>query len=76
MKVFYHGRSNNHRLYVTPAEHYPHVSAWREEDGRPKQFEVHFTNGETDVDDNLGAYMVEKNIASATKIITNVQGAA
>lgn len=71
MQVYYHGRSLNHRIFVTPAHDYPNVNSWREEDGRGKQFEVHFKNGVADVDDNLGLYMIEKGLVSKTKIITD-----
>lgn len=76
MKVYYHGRSANHRMYVVPAHDYPHVGAWREQDGRNKQFEVHFIDGVADVEDNLGEYMIEKGIASASRIILDIKGAA
>ena len=76
MKVYFHGKSQNHMIYVTPAEHYPDVREWREINGRPKMFEVHFKFGVAEVDDKLGEYMVEKELASATKIITNLHGAA
>ena len=76
MKIYFHGRSQNHTIYVTPAEHYPHVRQWRDENGRPKMFEVNFKFGVAEVEDELGAYMVKKELASATKIITNLNGAA
>ena len=39
MKVYYHGNSTDHRLFVTPAntETDP-ISEWREEDKRNKRF--------------------------------------
>ena len=69
MRVYFHGTSTSHRIFVTPGVDYPETSAWREDDGRFKQFEIHFINGEAEVDDNLGQYLIEKEQASATKII-------
>lgn len=76
MKVYYRGRSSNHHLYVQPANEYPHVSEWREPDGRPKSFDIHFKNGEADVDDKLADYLVDKNLASKTKVIGSLSEVA
>lgn len=71
MKIYYHGNSSLHRIFVTPAVDHPEVAAWRELDGRPRQFEVLFQNGLAIVDDNLGKYLVEKGLASKTKVIAD-----
>lgn len=75
MRIYFHGTSQSHRIFVTPGTDYPEASAWREDDGRFKQFEIHFINGEAEVDDNLGQYLIEKEQASATKIILSKEAA-
>lgn len=69
MKVYYHGRSLKHRLYVQPAINNPDApSEWKENDGKAKQMEVLFENGVADVPENLGKYLIDKQLASKTKI--------
>lgn len=74
MKVFYLGRSINHHIHIQPANNFPNVSAWREHDGRPKSFDIHFVNGEADIEDNIAEYLVDQGLASKTKnkIITSL----
>ena len=69
MFVYYHGRSVNHHMHIQPANLFPTVSAWREHDGRPKSFDIHFVNGKAEVDDNVGQYLIDQGLASKTKII-------
>ena len=65
MKVYYHGRSTKHRLFVQPGVDHPESSEWMEaadHDGKrkPKLFDVIFENGIATVDDNLGKYLITK----------------
>ncbi len=72
MFVYYRGTSSDHRLFIQPAIDFPHVNAWREPDGRPKMFDIHFVNGEADVEENIGQYLVDKGLAAKTKVIASM----
>ncbi len=74
MKVYYHGRSTKHRLFVQPGVDHPESSEWMEaadHDGKrkPKLFDVIFENGIATVDDNLGKYLITKGLANKSKFI-------
>ena len=69
MKVYFHGTSLVHRIYVSPGVDHPDVSEWVGENRKPKQFEILFMNGQAEVDDKLGEYLIEKGLASKSKII-------
>jgi hypothetical protein len=77
MKVYYAGKSENHRLYVQPAVDYPEKTEWSDKHGKPLMFEVHFKNHVAEVDDNLGRYLIEKKYAikSLSRIINKVNNA-
>jgi len=74
MKVYYHGRAPKHRIFVQPGVDHPETSEWMEpaeKEGKtkPKLFEIFFENFVATVPDNLGKYLIDKGLASKTKII-------
>ena len=85
MKVY---RTHNHgsaRVYVTPGRDHPEVVGWtfeRDHDGHVvtdyTTFTVQFVNGEAEVEERLGQYLVEKGLASTpgplAKLATVVSG--
>lgn len=75
MKVYYHGRNPNHRLYVQPGVNHPEISDFMEypdKNGvaKPKLFEVIFENYKADVPDSLGKYLISNKFASKSQIVT------
>lgn len=71
-KVYYQGRSRNHRLHVQPGIDYPGKAEWHEIDGRAKYYEVHFVDYMADVDDHLAHYLINKGLASKSPLVTGV----
>lgn len=74
MKVYYKGHAIKHRVYVQPGVDHPETSEWMEpadKDGKRKSklIEVLFENNVATVPDNLGKYLVDKGLASKTKLI-------
>lgn len=70
MKVYlphYEGKPS-HNIFVQPGTHHK-VSDWMDENGKPKMFVVTFKFGCAEVPDNLGQYMLDNELAQATRII-------
>jgi hypothetical protein len=80
MKVYYHGKSPKHKLYVQPGVDHPEISDFMEAPdnngvARPKLFEVFFNNHVATVIDSLGKYLLDKKLASKNKLILPTEGA-
>lgn len=83
MRVFLHSdnaeRQRNYTVTVSPAGDTDFVAPadvlkeWALADGRPKQIEVHFKFGAADVPDELGKYMVAREIAHRTRLLRKVR---
>lgn len=57
-----------HAVYVQPGRDFP-VSEWMDEDGKPRMFRVEFHAGCAEVSDNVGAYMIDHEIAQRSPLI-------
>lgn len=76
MKVYRPCEIGRRPAYVQPGHEHP-VSHFMEQvgfdKGEPvyaaKMFRVEFVNGEADVDDQLGQYMIDKGIAKRSPIL-------
>ncbi len=74
MKVYYNGKSQKHRLYVQPGVDHPEINEFMGSPDPqgvsiPKLFEVFFDNHVATVIDSLGKYLLDKKLASKTKLI-------
>lgn len=70
MKIYlphYDGKPT-HNVFVQPGREYPN-SDWLDEHRKPKMFTVSFRYGCAEVEDKLGQYMLDKELAQATRII-------
>lgn len=71
MKIYSNSMYGRGTVFVTPGHEHPETSDWMRAsvDGggravnQPLQFAVKFENGEAEVDDQLGAYMIAKRMA-------------
>ena len=54
--------------FVMPGKEFP-VSHFLDGNGQPIMFAVIFIEGQADVDDALGQYMIDKDIAKSSPII-------
>jgi hypothetical protein len=71
LKVYKTSKNHTtHTLYVQPGIHYPENSEWMGEDNKPKLFQVSFKNGVAEVEDNLAHYLIDKQMAKSSPIIT------
>ncbi len=71
MKVYRPGSRGRHTLMVAPGAHHP-ISEFIEGKGRdrkPKQFNVVFVDGVAEVSENLGRYLIDKDLAKRSPII-------
>lgn len=76
MKVYQpDSRTGRRTVFVQPGVHHP-VSDFMDEHGKPKMFSVVFTLGEADVPDNLGQYMIDRELAKRSPIILPAGGTA
>lgn len=72
MKVYSNSMYGRGTLFVTPGTDHPETSDWFEQrmddEGRairaPTQFAVTFKNGEAEVSDQLGRYLIDRKMAS------------
>ena len=77
MKIYSASMYGNGTLFVTPGSEHPENIDWvkvsTDAEGRtvrqPIQFAVKFRNGETEVPDGLGRYLLDKKMASASRVI-------
>ncbi|KWF90390.1 hypothetical protein WL95_27570 [Burkholderia cepacia] len=57
-----------HAVLVQPGKEFP-TSEWLDEDGRPRMFRIEFVAGCAEVADNLGAYMIDHEIAQRSPLL-------
>lgn len=57
-----------HVVHVQPGREFP-ISDWLDEDGKPRMIRVEFRAGCAEVPDNLGAYMIDREIAQRSPLI-------
>ena len=57
--------------HLQPGREFP-VSHFLDENGNPKTFIVTFIEGRADVEDSLAQYMLDKDIAKRSPIITSI----
>lgn len=75
MRVYYAGNDRgNHMTIVAPAADPRGIAAgvdadWLDEAGNPRQITVTFKNGEANVPDALGRYLVAVKIAKRTRLL-------
>lgn len=68
MLVYQPGTVGRRSLITQPGKKYP-VSHFLDEVGEPKTFVVVFTNGQAEVDDPLGQYLIDRGEAAASPIL-------
>lgn len=76
MFVFIHGDGvrqppETHWMMLTPAGHLENTElpvGWVDTMNRPKTFQVTFTHGRAEVDDELGRYMIKNGLAQKTGV--------
>jgi hypothetical protein len=56
------------RLYVQPGREFPN-SDWLDAEGAPRMFTVEFSAGVAEVPDNLGQYMIDRELAQSSPLI-------
>lgn len=76
MKIYAAGErqaQGRHPFNINPAAHLSDRTAcpgdWFDDDGNPREFVVQFVDGEAEVDDRIGRYMVAHRMARKTKLI-------
>lgn len=57
-----------HTVFVQPGREFP-VTDWLNEDGNARMFTVVFRGGRAEVPDNLGQYMIDRELASASPLL-------
>jgi hypothetical protein len=73
MFVYAPHKKANHTMFVSPAAD-PRVkgekpSDWVDDENKPLTFTVEFKRGKAEVDDKVGKYMIEFDLARKSKII-------
>jgi len=70
MKIYLPEKLNSpsHTVYVQPGCEFP-VSDWMDDEGKPRMFSVAFRFGCAEVPDNLGGYMLDKQLAKRSPIL-------
>lgn len=68
MKVYQPGTRGKRTALLQPGRDFP-VSHFLSPKGEPIMFQVVFVEGEADVDDQLGQYMIDTGIAHRSPII-------
>jgi hypothetical protein len=67
MKVYRPGEIGRKSVFIAPGVEFP--TSEFVEDGKPKQFDIKFVNGVADVSEEIGRYMVDKELAKTSPII-------
>lgn len=62
------GRRTNHSVTCTPGALH-NAAQWKDEGGEPLTFRVVFKDGVTEVDSQLGKWLVEMGYAARTRLI-------
>lgn len=68
MKIYHPGQRGKNTTFVSPGVHHPQVD-WMDEQGKPRMLAVTFAEGVADVDERLGQYMIDRDLAKASPII-------
>ncbi len=69
MKIYQPDAPNGRRTtFVQPGAEFPN-SDFLDAHGKPRMFSVEFVHGVAEVPDNLGAYMLDKELAFRSPII-------
>jgi hypothetical protein len=73
MFVYLPHKKSTHTMHICPAGD-PRVRGecpvdWVDENNKPRTFQVEFRNGKAEVDDQIGRYMIEMDLARKTKLI-------
>lgn len=68
MKVYQPGTKGKRTLFVTPAHKFP-ATHFLNDSGTPKIFSIVFIDGEAEVDDQLGQYLLDEDIAKSSPIV-------
>ncbi len=68
MRVYHPGKTGKQTTFVQPGVHHP-IADWMDEERKPKMFSVTFVDGCAEVPDNLGQYMLDRELAKASPII-------
>ena len=67
MKIYKPDQMTPHTVLVTPGLF---CADWATEEGKAKTFSVEFKNGQADLADNLGLYMIDNGMARSSPILT------
>lgn len=57
-----------HTLFVQPGREFP-VSEWMDEEQKPRIFQVEFRGGVAEVPDNLGLYLIDRELAQPSPLL-------
>ena len=68
MLIYQPGTRGRRTMFVQPGNEYP-VSHFLNDDGGARMFSVVFTEGQAVVDEQLGQYMVDKELAALSPLI-------
>lgn len=68
MKIYQPGTRGKRTAFVQPGVTHP-TTDWLDENGKARMFAVEFKEGEATVDDQLGQYMIDKDLAKRSPII-------
>jgi hypothetical protein len=70
MFVYNAGSCGRATLFVSPGTHHPENSNWVDPKTRaPLQFTIRFENGRADVDEEMGRYLIDQELAQRSPII-------
>ena len=62
-------RIASHTIFVQPGKEFPDNTDWNGAGGKAILFPIVFKRGVAEVPDNLGRYMIDKELAAASPII-------
>lgn len=75
MVVYQPGTRGRRTTFVQPGNEHP-VSHFLNDDGSARMFSVVFTDGQATVDDQLGQYMLDKELVARSPLILPIGVAA
>lgn len=68
MRVYLPGSKGRKVHLVTPGSQFE-SSEFMGEDGKPRIFRIEFINGETEVSDHMGRFLIDQGIAARSPLI-------
>jgi len=74
MKIYLQSQKaylGQHNFFITPGKEHPETKEFFDEQGNPLQIPVQFNYGMAEVPDNIGRYLIKKELASKSKILLN-----